>query len=580
MVVKVITSTMAEASAFSAPTLGTQQISMDVESVSVACRDESVAGGSNGVKMAGKTGGKDVGSGVSKRQDDDSTLRLDNGDGTAAVYGNIDDEIDSLLSKLQASKKSTVAASERSFRDDVGDDRGVETEESTEGSSEGDIDHSGGNVDDQLNALLDRLAAAKKQSNNQDVSMSSDTMNLSSAPSNVVINDEVTLHSSSSAGTITQEEEEEEGVDAEDKEEKEMIKELFYFDLDHTLADCIGVYTSNKFKEINKALRDEKKLNKPMQDEMVKLVKGITAGLEALQTYNVPGGKFLYRGADGQAVRQYHDLEPGKMFCDAGFLSTSRKKAKAMQFVMEDDDILFVISNVQKGKYIAPYSHMKYEEEVLFPPGTDFLITKVEGDTVWMTEVAETSTPVDDDRGSLSDNGVAIDDGEKLDDNEESISELASSIINDDTLSDCIPDDSIDLGENEMKAIGRYTGLLFLEMNTNKNLREELDEEHSIPESWNEMKDLIHGLVDDGQDIGTVDEAVPESSSILSPADDGRPAERASTPAPAPSFELCPMDDGHGSLWVNGQRRCARHQDPIGSIFHGGLRRSARLMRK
>jgi hypothetical protein len=58
MVVKVITSTMAEASAFSAPTLGTQQISMDVESVSVACRDESVAGGSNGVKMAGKTGGK------------------------------------------------------------------------------------------------------------------------------------------------------------------------------------------------------------------------------------------------------------------------------------------------------------------------------------------------------------------------------------------------------------------------------------------------------------------------------------------------------------------------------------------
>jgi hypothetical protein len=77
----------------------------------------------------------------------------------------------------------------------------------------------------------------------------------------------------------------------------------------------------------------------------------------------------------------------GGEFQDAAFLSTSKSRKQAF-----DKPYLFIIHKSLTGVDIMKQSVLRREQEVLFPPGTRFLITSVktemgEGNSSWKTIV-------------------------------------------------------------------------------------------------------------------------------------------------------------------------------------------------
>jgi hypothetical protein len=160
-------------------------------------------------------------------------------------------------------------------------------------------------------------------------------------------------------------------------------------------------YCSDK---VNGALRNAH--SQVIPETVQTQVDNINSGLEKLPSFDGT----TFRGC-GRDVEDYFDLSPGQIFCDHAFLSTTKDIEVTETF--GDAEYLFVITCKQKGKYISEYDCYDgdaTEEEVLFPPETRFLITKVEECKIWMTEIVEEEDHSHDDSAlSLGSHAVLVD---------------------------------------------------------------------------------------------------------------------------------------------------------------------------
>lgn len=138
-------------------------------------------------------------------------------------------------------------------------------------------------------------------------------------------------------------------------------------------------------------------------------LKGITSGLEKLPAY---AGGDVYRGLDstgGKGDDNNKRLHKRTVQERTNYLGQSPYKVGAVQsfnyplsssanlqasYIKKDEcDIAFVISGVKSGKDIALLSNSPEEDEILFPPGSRFVITKTNPDGpdgkvyIYMTEI-------------------------------------------------------------------------------------------------------------------------------------------------------------------------------------------------
>ncbi|KAG7361553.1 ADP-ribosyltransferase exoenzyme [Nitzschia inconspicua] len=240
--------------------------------------------------------------------------------------------------------------------------------------------------------------------------------------------------------------------------------------------------------EMNSALRKQDASVPPQIEEKVQL---ITKGLSKLPP--LKSGTCLWRGS-GSDLDQYFVLQPGQVFCDPGCFSTSTDESTAMNFMREDGDdlegILFSITYKMSGKAIHFLSACRDEAEVVYPPSTKFIITKREGNKVFMTELVE--------------------------------------------------------DEVEGSAVSLISGA------------EEVPEAEIISVT-------VHGPSED-ENIGN-----PVEEEIIASG------QRVRAPK---TTNVVMENDGLGTLFVDHRRRWARLQEPVGSVFRNGRRRSARLMTK
>ncbi|KAG7361669.1 ADP-ribosyltransferase exoenzyme [Nitzschia inconspicua] len=139
--------------------------------------------------------------------------------------------------------------------------------------------------------------------------------------------------------------------------------------------------------EMNSALRKQDASVPPRIEEKVQLIKKGLSKLPPLEP-----GTCLWRGS-GSDLDRHFVLQPGQVFCDPGCFSKSTDESAAMNFMREDGDdlegILFYITYMMSGKAIHFLSACRDEAEVLYPPSTKFIITKREGNKVFMTELVE-----------------------------------------------------------------------------------------------------------------------------------------------------------------------------------------------
>ncbi|KAG7355476.1 hypothetical protein IV203_000162 [Nitzschia inconspicua] len=196
----------------------------------------------------------------------------------------------------------------------------------------------------------------------------------------------------------------------------------------------------------------------------------------------------------GSDLDQYFVLQPGEIFCDPGCFSSSTDESAAVNFMVEDGDdsegIMFLITYKMSGKAVHFLSGCRHEAEVLYPPSTKFIITKREGNKVFMTELVE-----------------------------DEVEESVVSLIN---------------GAEE-------------------------EPEAAI------ISVTVHGPSEEDNIGNPVEEEIITSGQRL----------RA-----LKTTNVTMENDGLGTSYVNGRRRSARLQEPVGSVFRNGRRRSARLMKK
>jgi hypothetical protein len=148
-----------------------------------------------------------------------------------------------------------------------------------------------------------------------------------------------------------------------------------------------------------------------MPERIKKIVDDAKAGLAKLEAHVGT----VYRGT-GQDLMDFYDIEPGQKFCDPAFFSTSKSKEVAHQFAQADcpfGGIVFVVSSKKAGKFIGELASadVKKEEEVLFPPSTQFLITQVKETEegcflVYMDEIIVEHAEVDAVSAGNEDQGI------------------------------------------------------------------------------------------------------------------------------------------------------------------------------
>jgi ADP-ribosyltransferase exoenzyme len=139
-------------------------------------------------------------------------------------------------------------------------------------------------------------------------------------------------------------------------------------------VQAIQDYSGDGYVQLNESLRNNE-FTPPEQDRVVAVIKAMSK----VSKFN---GKFLYRGTDLPGGTR---LQKGDEFQDRAFLSTSRTRKRAF-----DKPYLFIINKCRTGVDIMKHSVKRSEQEVLFPPGTRFLITSVEvvlNDNQWKTMV-------------------------------------------------------------------------------------------------------------------------------------------------------------------------------------------------
>lgn len=124
-------------------------------------------------------------------------------------------------------------------------------------------------------------------------------------------------------------------------------------------------YLGEGFRDLNQALRSN-----TFTEQVEERVNAVIQATTKLPTFQ----GLVYRGTDHLPLGT--DLQVGHEFQDPGFLSTSRDRGRAFQ-----GQYLFHIQSLH-GYDIMDHSLYQNEEEVLFLPGTRFVVTSVETD-VW-----------------------------------------------------------------------------------------------------------------------------------------------------------------------------------------------------
>jgi ADP-ribosyltransferase exoenzyme len=296
---------------------------------------------------------------------------------------------------------------------------------------------------------------------------------------------------------------------------------------------ALKYYTMTGYEEMNGSLRKQEYDGTPVPENVAEDIAHAKSGLAKLPTFMSKG--LLFRGT-GSDVKNYYTLQPGEVFCDAGFFSTSVRKETADKFILDnkldededDEGVLFIVTNKKEGKAIGFLSGVKSEAEVLFPPSTKFMIDYCEGNQVWMTEIVE--------EPMVTSKTLAAD----LDEEEDKV--FVAEIVE-------------EPAEEEEPAVL-------------KSLDEVDDSQHiilSVPESEPEPEPELE------MDLPVMEQ---ESFLIASPIYIEEEFQSAKTVKATVEY------DGFGTLYVSGRRRSARHQEPIGSLYRNGRRQSARLMKQ
>jgi ADP-ribosyltransferase exoenzyme len=335
--------------------------------------------------------------------------------------------------------------------------------------------------------------------------------------------------------------------------------------LEHEI-DAIAYYTEDddRCASIQRPLRKQAADGTPLPkkdedgEDIEAMVKSIKSGLAKLPCFESDSS--LWRGC-GPDVEQYFELQPGKVFCDPGFLSTSQDERGAQGFIDcrsgGKEGILFEITQWKSGKDIAFLSGCDGEMEVLFPPSTEFVITKREGNKVWMKEL--------DARDILLDNSW-----------EEEEDECGASTWNSDPSSH----------------FGQFMKAIF-----GKDPCDEEDEDEELFSHDDAEGEPNFAMPEPTQEPTPEPKPEPESTPEPEPESTLEPEPEPDLPVmeqesfviaspiyiedkfqPAETVKATVEDDGFGTLYVSGRRRSARHQEVTGSVFRNGRRQSARLL--
>ena len=166
--------------------------------------------------------------------------------------------------------------------------------------------------------------------------------------------------------------------------------------------NAIYKYTQSS-TEINTSLRDlHSKGYQPstlIQQTICDIICGLDSGLSALGyfKFDLPAvrNKTLWRGvSNATLMRSIYSYEPGSIIIDAAFCSTTIRKEVAQRTFKASsaDSLLYVITNSYSGRYLGDMSAFSTEDEVLFRPGTAFVVDYVDGNVVYMHEIGTNET--------------------------------------------------------------------------------------------------------------------------------------------------------------------------------------------
>jgi ADP-ribosyltransferase exoenzyme len=223
----------------------------------------------------------------------------------------------------------------------------------------------------------------------------------------------------------------------------------------------------------------------------------------------------VYRGV--RRARDFYNLVPGAIFCDKGFLSTSTRRGTAEGFakISPGSNYVFVITSHVSGRDVTSFRFA--EEETIFPPNTKFMIDEVGDRYVYMREVDPATLP------KLRDDEPAVTNTPKVDGNLVKIHDVDPTTLPK-------PQDDVD--------------------------------PTTLPKPQ-----------DDEPPVTTKSLCVPTNVAVSPICCQIRPLVTLAKPRLRGQSI---GDDGLGLVCINGRRRSARNQAPLGSVRIKGLRRSAR----
>ena len=137
-------------------------------------------------------------------------------------------------------------------------------------------------------------------------------------------------------------------------------------------------YTSNGFGYMNQVLRGQREKDSTISD-VEDEIHGTCQALQFLQKTKkkkVVSGK-VYRGENN--IRPcLARLRPGMIYVDKAFLSTSTSESICEGFGGDGSERVHVTLTSRTGVDIKQFSKHSKEDEVLFLPGTRFLVDRVE----------------------------------------------------------------------------------------------------------------------------------------------------------------------------------------------------------
>lgn len=138
-------------------------------------------------------------------------------------------------------------------------------------------------------------------------------------------------------------------------------------------AVALRVYTSDEYSGMNAALRKgrHEDMDEDQRKYLESSIKLATAGLEQMPSYTGT----VHRAAELplEVIQKY---KTGETIVERGFTSTSSSKSAISDFETFAN-VSYVIDST-KGKSVKKLSEHAEEEEILYPPGTQFKILNVE----------------------------------------------------------------------------------------------------------------------------------------------------------------------------------------------------------